>query len=418
MNILWVTNILFPEADALLNGSNELKSSGGWMLGLANALQKKKGINLCVASLSKKVNKLVRIEGKHISYFVIPYGKGNRKINDEYIPYWKQIYSEVNPDVIHVHGTEVSQGFSCLQACGNDKLVVSIQGLTSACFQYYTCGIALSDVIKSMTIRDLIRGNIFSEKKEYQRRSIYEREMIRNSKYIIGRTSWDVSRVWSINPTAKYYHCDEILRNEFYDGTIWSYDTCLKHSIFISQASYPIKGLHQLLKAMPFILKKYPNTTIRIAGDNIIRKSILRLSGYGNYIKKIIREYNLEDKITFVGNLNALEMKNEYLKCNVFVCPSSVENSPNSLCEAQILGVPCIASYVGGIPDLMKGAESQLYRFDEVGMLAKKICDLFANVNIYDRNALRLQAIQRHGIEKNINELLSCYNEMHVGKGY
>ena len=90
MNILWVTNILFPEADALLNGSNELKSSGGWMLGLANALQKKKGINLCVASLSKKVNKLVRIEGKHISYFVIPYGKGN--VN----PNFKKFYETGN----------------------------------------------------------------------------------------------------------------------------------------------------------------------------------------------------------------------------------------------------------------------------------------------------------------------------------
>ena len=37
MKILWITNILFPEAEQLLNGAGELKATGGWMLGAANA---------------------------------------------------------------------------------------------------------------------------------------------------------------------------------------------------------------------------------------------------------------------------------------------------------------------------------------------------------------------------------------------
>lgn len=40
MKILWITNILFPEARVLLTGRGELKSSGGWMLGAAEALLK------------------------------------------------------------------------------------------------------------------------------------------------------------------------------------------------------------------------------------------------------------------------------------------------------------------------------------------------------------------------------------------
>ena len=51
MKVLWITNILFPEAEHLLTGSGELKSSGGWMLGAANALLNNKEVRLCVASV-------------------------------------------------------------------------------------------------------------------------------------------------------------------------------------------------------------------------------------------------------------------------------------------------------------------------------------------------------------------------------
>ena len=47
-------------------------------------------------------------------------------------------------------------------------------------------------------------------------------------------------------------------------------------------------------------------------------------------------------------------MREEYLKCGMFVCPSSIENSPNSIVEAALMGAPVIASRVGGIPDVLE----------------------------------------------------------------
>ena len=38
MNVLWITNITFPEAQALLTGKGSLTASGGWLLGAAGAL--------------------------------------------------------------------------------------------------------------------------------------------------------------------------------------------------------------------------------------------------------------------------------------------------------------------------------------------------------------------------------------------
>ena len=196
---------------------------------------------------------------------------------------------------------------------------------------------------------------------------------------------------------------------------MWDFKKCNKYTIFLSQASYPIKGLHQLLKAMPLILRQYPETHIRVAGEDITEsKTInekLRLSGYGLYIKRLIKKLGLNGKVEFIGSLNAEQMKNEYLRSNVFVCPSSIENSPNSLCEAQILGVPCVASYVGGVADMMSGNEENLYRFEDVSTLASKVCQIFtkSNSNVCQMSK---RAYVRHNIDLNTQRLLEIYQKI------
>ena len=147
MKVLWITNILFPEAEQLLSGSGELKASGGWMLGAANALLQKEGIKLYVASVSNKVSSLVKLEGKKIIYYVLPLGKGNLRVNLQYVPYWKQVQQEAQPDVVHIHGTEFSHGHAYMKACSCDNVVISIQGLTSAYAPYYYSGLSRLSLI-------------------------------------------------------------------------------------------------------------------------------------------------------------------------------------------------------------------------------------------------------------------------------
>ena len=413
MKILWITNILFPEAEQLLTGSGELKASGGWMLGAANALQQCKDVKLIVASVSPKVETLTKLEGKQITYFILPMGKGNLRYNDEYCTYWVQVKDAIKPDVVHIHGTEYSHGLAYMKACGSENVVISIQGLTSA-YYYYYYGMTKKDIYMNLTFRDIIRGSILKGQKQFKQRAAYEIEMIKEAKHIIGRTSWDRARTWAINPCAEYHFCNETLRPEFYDGSKWNYNKCNKHTIFLSQAGYPIKGLHQVLKAMPIILRHYPDASIRVAGGDITKCSTLseklRLSGYGRYIKRLIKKNALEGKVTFTGNLNGAQMIQEYLHANVFVCPSTIENSPNSLGEAQILGTPCVASYVGGVMDMMKGDEEHLYRFEEVEMLAAKVCGVFADAE--KQVDMRAVALRRHDGNSNSDNLLLIYKNI------
>ena len=413
MKILWITNILFPEAQALLEGEGELRSSGGWMIAAASRLLQVEDIDLYVVSISNKVREITKLQGEKIFYFIIPYGNGNKKINQEYEPIFKAIQQHISPDIVHIHGTEYSHGLAYIRACGLKNVVVSIQGLLSEIYHYYHYGLSMKDIILSTSVRDIIKGGIIKDKNSFKVRSEYEREILCNTKHIIGRTTWDKSHVLSINPNAQYYFCNETLRPEFYTGKKWDYNNCDKYTIFISQASYPLKGLHQLLKAMPLVIKHYPNARIRIAGPDILKHkgiAVIFQNGYGRYITKLIHKLNLTDHVTFIGSLDSIQIKNEYLKANVFICPSSIENSPNSLGEAQILGVPCLASFVGGVPDMMNGNEDCLYRFEDYEMLAYKICEVFSKVeNNIDMIDI---AKNRHDPKTNADCLINIYKSI------
>lgn len=416
MTILWISNIDFPEVLSLLNNGKEHKDSGGWLFGAADAISMSSDVTLVVASVSKQVKELTYLRGKRINYYLVPYGKGNTTYNSAYEEFWRVIQKQLSPDIIHIHGTEYTHGLAYVNTCGAKNVVVSVQGLVSVISRYYYAGISLTDILRTITVRDLFRSTLIQDKHSFEHRGKYEQTLIQKVSHVIGRTRWDKSHIWSINPKVKYYHCDEILRPEFYDGSLWRYDKCKIHTIFLSQGTYPIKGLHIILKAMPYILSRYPNASIRIAGADITRSKEgfmgkMRLSGYGNYIRTLIRKYQLADKICFLGNLTAKQMKQEYLTCNVFVLPSAIENSPNSLAEAQILGTPSVASYVGGVPDFMRGVEPYIYRYDDEQMLADTICNVFENTNIKMTNVSAVR--ERHSSADIVRKLLDIYADIY-----
>lgn len=416
MKVLWITNFLFPEAEEVLNGSLKGNPFGGWMTSAAKQLAMQPDVDLAIASVSRLVDDLRSVSCGKLLYFVIPMGKGNESINYDYNHYWTIIYEDFKPDVIHIHGSEYSHGLSFVEACGFEHVIVSIQGMISDCHSYYLAGIPSFEYLINTTARDLVKGTVFCEKRRIKKRSRYEVELLRSVKHIIGRTTWDRVHSLAINPDATYHFCNETLRSSFYSSH-WSYRNCIPHTIFLAQASYPLKGAHQVLKALPAVLEKYPDAKVHIAGVDITRPggffNRLKLSSYGRIIRKLIRKSRLGDSVFFHGPLNESEMVRQYLSSNVFISPSSIENSPNSLCEAQLLGVPCIASFVGGIPDLIPDSESgYLYRFEDVDVLSYYICKVFEESQSRTYDVMRSIAMERHDPGKNVQSLLGIYNRV------
>ena len=299
--------------------------------------------------------------------------------------YWREINDKFKPDLVNIHGTEFAHGLAFMNACPNTKTVTSIQGLVSVLSKVYYANIRVSEIIKNITIRDILRRDtIIQARKNYEKRGKNEIEIIKKSNAIIGRTTWDYANCKAINNKMQYYHLDETLRENFYNkNEEWNIEKIERETIYISQASYPIKGLHILLDAVQILKEKYPNIKINVAGYNILGKSKLKRSGYAKIIEKRIKKYNLQKNIQFLGILNEDEVKKILLKTHVFVSSSIIENESNSLTEAAILGVPTVCSYVGGIPDrVVNEKNGLLYPFSEPAMLANCIEKYFENDSV------------------------------------
>ncbi len=383
MNILWTTNILFPAASRYLGRPAE--NTGGWMYSLAMQLVNKNDIKLAVATTYNGLE-FLEFTDNGISYFLLPRKIFNTRYDSSLEPHWIRIVNEFHPDVIHIHGTEFAHGLACMRACRDQRYVISIQGLVSMISKYYFAGIKVSEFLKYTTLSDLKnRNTILHGKREMEARGINEIEYLKRTRYIIGRTSWDYVHVRTINPKSIYFSCNEVLRDCFYSAPRWQVENKQTHSLFMSQAKSQNKGLHILLKAMTIIKINYPDVALRIAGGDITggTKWVQRASTYGHYIRSLLKSLQLKDNVEFLGNLNEEKMAEQFRNANVFVSPSALENSPNSLGEAQMIGTPCVASFVGGVPDMIKDRESGLlYRFDDYKMLAFKIMEIFEDNNL------------------------------------
>lgn len=417
MRILWITNIMLPPLCERLG--LPVPVVGGWMYSSAKRLlDADSSLRLAVATVYAGTHPQ-RHEVDGVIYYVLPlHGKDVRRYHRHLEPLWKDIVADFHPDLTHLHGTEFPHGQALTKACPEVKAVVSVQGLVSVIDRYYLGGMRFGDILRNITFRDVIRwDNLWQSQWSFTLRGRVERETIRRVHHVIGRTSWDRAHVWAINPTATYHFCNETLREAFYTQHPWRYEDCEKHSIFLSQAHYPVKGLHKVLEALPFVLREYPDTKVYVAGGDIRGtrswKERVKRSGYGSFILQLIQRLNLEEQIVFTGALDEFKMCERYLRSNLFICPSSIENSPNSLGEAQLLGVPCLAAYVGGVSDMIPNeACGTMYRFEEVEMLAYQICAWFERSKTFGNTEMRRVARERHDPSLNSMRLLEIYREI------
>ena len=418
MNILWLINIPLPEASQLM-GENP-SPFGGWLINASKDLANKEDVELSIAFPSNKANKFRELKGEKINYYpFIPVKENDNKVieNNES---FETLLNNLKPDIVHIYGTEIAHTLSMVNTCNkiNIKTVISVQGLVSIIEKHMYSNLPIY-AIYGNTFRNIIRkDNVRGLKKLFRNRGKNEIEAIKRTNHIIGRTTWDKACSNQINPQANYHFCNETLREEFYKHQ-WDVNDCEKHSIFLSQGQYPIKGLHYMLEAIPLILKRFPKAKVYISGKDITKsdsiKDKLLMTYYGKYIKKMIKKLNLERNVVFTGPLDEKKMCQRYLKSHVFVCPSSIENSPNSLGEAMILGVPSVASYVGGIPDMLKDKEEGfLYQHDAPYMLAQYVCEIFENQDLalkFSKNA-REHALKTHDRDENTRRLIEIYNEI------
>ena len=430
MKVLWLVNRILPMFYTDL-GIKETNFGGGWLTGLLNALVKNEDIELAVSAPMNNISKIMDGKTGGVSYFFYP-EKNVRNYDAGIIPYFQEISARYEPDVIHIFGTEYPRTLEMIDAVGADRILISLTGILTEYLCEFRCDVPEQYFKKHAPLRAISKihpklrflcNRLLSYMEDdFKSRAVFEIQSVKKAKYVSGRTTFDKTFAKRENPGILYFFCNESLRESFYTYRKWDYRGCQPHSIFISNAGYPIKGFHKVIEACGRIKQFYPDMQIYVAGNSpfsgipgIKGKLIEVTDEYAMYLRKLTKENDLFDRIHYLGNLDEKGMAERFLDANVFVLPSSAENSPNSLGEAMLLGVPCIASNVGGVAEMMLNEEEGLvYPYHDVSALANAIRFLFDNppkAAEFGRNAIA-HAEMTHDPEKNSAEMKEIYTSI------
>ena len=132
------------------------------------------------------------------------------------------------------------------------------------------------------------------------------------------------------------------------------------------------KNLKILIEAFSSLKSAHTEWSLVLAGDGPLRREL----------ESLVLEYNLSDKVHFLGYLDYLTMKNVYSGASCFVLPSTTEQWGLVINEALASGIPVICSKnVGSAPNLLSGQHvgyvfDPLSSTDLLGKMEKIISEL------------------------------------------
>ena len=120
--------------------------------------------------------------------------------------------------------------------------------------------------------------------------------------------------------------------------------------------------------------------------------------------------------VRFRGVLDARNLVRLMLDADIYVHPSYFENSSNSICEAQMLGMPVIASDTGGTPSIVDdGISGLLFRTGDAAKAAEAVKSLWSDPETAAAAGMAgaAGAAGRHDKAKIVRDLLSAYRDIY-----
>lgn len=410
MRVLWFTN-----TPANYSTDGNTYNGGGWISSLEKKLSKNQDFQLAIAF--NMDGQPFKVSQNNVIYYPIKKRRLSLKLKilslignkeqiekstwDSYICDYVNVVSDFKPDIIQVFGSE--RHFGLVSKAVSIPVVLHIQGVLNPYFNAFLPPFVSWSTyfFQSFSLKKIFDG--ISTFDRWKRDCFREKEILSNVKYYIGRTSWDYAITKVYNPNSCYYYGSEILRDAFYSDF---QRTLPKELIIISTISNPLyKGFDMILHAAHF-LKEQINISFR-------------WKIYGNispgFIERITGLHSLDNNIELCGVANAEEIKTALSSCTAYVHPSYIDNSPNSICEAQILGVPVIATNVGGVSSLVEHEKTgYLVPSNDYHLLAFYLKMLFDNPdnNISIGNTAKRIAQLRHNPDEICKDLISIYKDI------
>ncbi len=354
MKILWLSNV--KQTDAAAN------SSGTWLHPLATGLSRTGSVELYNISIDL-VSKTTRSDAGKIAQWLLPREElmVNRLPNESLIADIQGIVNEIDPDIIHVWGTELPWGLLTARGYLRGNILLEIQGLKFTVADHFYSGLTTLELLSTLNINEFIKpsASLPGLKRSFRKWGFNEKEMILGHKMISTQSEWVRANVKAINPDARLFKTSMMLRSEFRETPRWCKEECIPFRIFSITSSFvSYKGFHVLLRAAAILRRQYPMLKVVLAGSISYR---LRADGYTKFLRKLVIELGLQESVDWIGPLKANEIVDQFKMANVVIIPSFVESYCLSLDEALTVGVPVVASYAGAMPELASNDSSALF---------------------------------------------------------
>lgn len=353
MRVLWIST-----TPGLYKSGNSGYNGIGWIPSVQSLIQKEPGIELALTFLTSDIKD--KMQEKSGTYYYPIYHKpqsifgklrtyygGYKRIDDNaFVPQIQKVISDFKPDVIHLFGMENPMATILRKTA--IPIVVHLQGLLAPCdVAFFPVGLNKSSFLWPFSKEEwLLRNGSVYAKNSIHVKGIRERMLFKRVDYVMGRTDWDYEVSQLLAPHSRYFHVDEVIRPCFYERAgSWKVKARGKLVVIstISQTIY--KGLDLILKTASLLEEET---------DIDFEWLVVGVSSGSNYVRFFEKNVGVKtSKVRYLGVLNAERLRDSLLESDVYVHPSYIDNSPNSVCEAQLLGMPVIATGVGGVPSLV-----------------------------------------------------------------
>jgi len=314
-----------------------------------------------------------------------------------------RVIQEAAPDLICCFGTEWP--FGLVSTLVKVPVVIHMQGHREQYLKQWRKVEPLGQLLKyyhyrpKNVLRTLMRRHM-------EDLSIsLERKLMLQNRFFLGRTDWDKQLVERYAPKARYFHCEEAIRSTIVNAQHrWQPLNDKMQLITISSAG-ELKGNGFILQTAQLLKQRGVDFSWKVAG----RKEIF--SKFEFYTGINHKDVNVE----LLGLVDEHQIIDLLCTSTIYVHTAVIDNSPNTLCEAQLMGCPVVTTRVGGIPQLVTEGETGLFvDYDQPEQLADCLIRLHHDTALQQHlseQEIRVAHLRHDGssIAKRLHEI---YNEI------
>ena len=358
MKVLWLSPVPLPAMCKRLE--IPLSYGGWWVHSLMKALGNSKGIQLVVTWSSPGVAQRHTFTEDGVCYDVFPEmstklfrsrklgaicrALAGSRLDMAGVQRFAIVVADHKPDVVQVFGSERFHGL--VAPFVKEPVIIWIQGILDVYRHHFFGGMPLSDRLRF--------PRLFFHRYLMEREAARERKVFRVCSCFIGRTAWDHAHQMRLRPDGRYFEVQDCFRDAFFESEPWSLVQADRDVVYTTTSPTLWKGTDTLVRAVALLREEFPKLRLRVAGY------MPRTSPVAQWLKRIVSAAGVADRTEFLGVLNAEQIVCELRRARVFVLPSFIENNPNSLAEAMLVGTPSVASFTGGVPQMVSDGETGL----------------------------------------------------------